>query len=498
MKKNLIIPALAVMLAVSCSNSGKPGKDKTIKFTFENAVSFYAEQGVENVSLAEYVSKNLEATSEYVTDYVETTGLLEARIYGSNKEEMDSFAEKCEDLGWVLTQDEYEDYSGTFGNSLAEITIADWTKEEDYECIRIGFSVQSAVWPKGQISKFFQLFEQTEYEVPALVAADGRFVASVYSQYGFSADGVMVSVTGATEAEINSYLTTTLPEAGWSVAGGIGTKVFEDLEGLATIAYAAQEDAFLVVLYFGLGPVPAAGFPSEAIAAAFEALEVQAFEIPAPASEGHTYEYQFDESNIDYKDYPNYCYDTMYINNMSEDQFNAYRGLLSTNGWATNSAQQPFMYQKHFDEGFTASIKLSWYSSDAYGEYCALTIYYIVTADPEPEPEPEPEPGSVTINGKAAAKYDAAGVTITLPDFSGFDQYIKTSNENEYGVYFQLSGNHVEDILKVMESSFDIPEADPDFGYMCTYKENSDILVVVGYNQSEDFTVISFLLPDKQ
>ena len=495
MKKNFIIPALAVMLAVSCSNSGKPGKDKTVKFKFEEAISFYSEQGVENVSLAEYVSKNLEATSEYVTDYVETTGLLEARIYGSSKEEMDSFAEKCESLGWVLTQDEYEDYSGTFGNSLAEITIADWTKEEDYECIRIGFSVQSAVWPKGQISKYFQLFEETEYEVPALVAANGRFVASIYSQYGFSADGVLVTVNGATAEEISTYLTTTLPQGGWNVASGIATKAFEELDGVATIAYAEQDNAFVVVLWFGLSPIPQEGFPSEAIAAAFKALEVQAFEIPAPASEGHTYEYKFDDSNIEYKDYPNYCYDTMYINNMSENQFNAYRELLGTNGWTTSSEEQPFMYQKHFDAGFTASIKLSWHSDESYGEYCALTIYYIVTADPEPEPEPQP--GDVTINGKAAAKYAAAGLTVTLPDFSSFDQFIASSEENDYGVYFHLTGDHVSDILAVMASSFDVPSTpDADFGYICAYKDNSDIVVTVGYSESEDKTVLSFYVPE--
>ena len=399
MKKSLIIPALAAMLAVSCNKGGTPGKkDDTIKFNFDDAIDFYTEVGqIPGVTLPDYVSANKEATMEYVLDHVEEEGILEARVHGSNTAEMQAYAQTCIEGGWALTKDDYGDYEGYFGNSLAILTIADWTLEaypsesNVYDCIRIFFEFElppSAEWPADEIENLFDYYGASYYEVPAFVAENATFATEVYSESGIYADGVMVTIEGTNEAEETTYMNTTLPEAGWEVLGGStysngqATKAFTELGGVATVAWLEYNGAYIVVMFFELGAIPSAGFPSEAIAAAFEALEVPAFEIPAPASEGHTYEYKFDESNINYKDYPTYCYDTMWINNMSEEQFNAYRTLLEGEGWETEQTAAPYDYFKHFENSFfTAHIKLSWTSDASFGEYAGLRIYYIVTED---------------------------------------------------------------------------------------------------------------------
>ena len=356
----------------------------------DEIVAFYESFGIEEVDLVDY--ETAEGSFQLLEDYTDLEeGFFALGVYDSSSEEMEAWAQALTLAGWNLTTDSYGDYSGLFGDTLAEIYIGNYIGMS-LDCIVIQFTIGvefSSEWPAEDISAIFEENEYQEYAFPAFVGEAATFYAETYLYWGLIPSAAQVTVRGATEEEISAFLTTTLPEAGWAVTGsaedGIATKVFEEYNGVATVEF-YDDDDFIILLDFGFSAIPGAEFPHEALAEAFEALGVTPFTIPEPDGEGYTYEYAFDEYNLDYVDYPNYCYDNMYINNMSEDQFNAYIEKLHDAGWEGEAnSSGAYELRKHFEEGFTATIRLSWYDSETYGQYASLRIYYIVEEDPSTE-----------------------------------------------------------------------------------------------------------------
>ena len=432
MRKGLITTlAVSALLAVSCSNGSSPAKEKGFKLT--EAVEFYAERGVSNVTIPNYVAEDKEATITFDESLIESNGWLKADIKGSTKEEMDAFADSLEDKGWTVGEGRYSgDYEAVFGDSLAHMYVENWL-QETAESIRLYFFVEEPLptaWPAQTISDIFDYYEADYFEVPAFVAADATFDAQVYSESGFYADGVYVKIDGATEAEVNTYLQTTLPGADWTVSGSslsegyLALKTFDALEGVANVSVLSYQGSIYVIMLFDLTPIPGSQFPHDAINAAFASLGLDAFPLVEPDGTGYTYEYEFDKSNIGLVDYPNYCYDTMWINNMSEEQFGAYRTKLETNGWTTTSTQIPYDYEKVFEDlGLRGKIQLSWSHSETYGDYAGLRIFYVA----------EQLPSKVWPAAKIAELLGEE-VTDVLPALTGYEDATFLVYKDAYGM----------------------------------------------------------------
>ena len=395
MKKALIAVIGATLLAVGCSNNKAASNKKS--FTFDDAITFYESFDINDVTLPKYKA-NKEATMEFYDDYLESDGMIEARISNSPRKEMLDYVKDLKSNGWSLTKDDAGDYSGYYKkNPLAEIMVADWTletyDEEDnvYDAIRIFFyhgAIPSPEWPEEGLQAIFAEYEEVYFEVPEFVGEDVLFTADVYLAYGIFPSGAMVVVSGATADEIDNYITTTLPGAGWTTTGdsayGTATKAFPELGGMASIQFGMDGYDFLIVLDFGFSQIPTESFPAEAIAAGFEALGLPAFTLVEPDGEGYTYNYQFDEYNLDYLDSPTLCYDYVYIHNVSPEEFTAYQTKLENNGWHTESEESPYQYYKHFaEERFTAHIRVRYDASSTGADSdITITIYYITEEDP--------------------------------------------------------------------------------------------------------------------
>ena len=397
MKKALIAIIGATLLAVGCSNN-KSSAPRSKKFTFNDAISYYESFNITGVTLPEYEAKNSKARAETVEDYLEDEELLEVRITYSPREEMVAYVTSLKKGGWSLTKDDNGDYYGTYKrNELAQIYVQDWTLEtydgDDniYDAIRIFFShgaIPSPEWPEEGLQSIFEEYDETYFEAPEFEGENALFTSEVYLYYGVFPTGAMVVVSGATAEEINNYLEVTLPGAGWSVQGdsayGTATKTFVDLGGVATIEFGTDGEDFLIILDFGLGQIPSETFPTEDIAAGFEALGLPAFPLIEPDGEGYTYNYQFDEYNLDYLDSPTLCYDYVYIHNVDPEEFAAYQTKLEINGWHTESEASPFDYYKHFEEQkITAHIRVKYIESETGADSdITITVYYIVEEDP--------------------------------------------------------------------------------------------------------------------
>lgn len=257
-------------------------------------------------------------------------------------------------------------------------------------------------WPEELVKLIFVINDADYFDVPAFEAANATFEVDTYLYWGILPYGAQVLVYGATEAEIAAY-EAKLEAAGWDydAESGSATKAFPELDGIATIgAFAVdpeideetqevvEEGYYAIIPLFSLDAIPTETWPAEKIAAAFDTLGLPAFEIPAPTSTGHTFEYRFDKGNLEYADEtePYYCYDNLYINNMSAEQFAAYGETLNAAGWEGTASAGGSNFTKHNDSAkATAQIKLAWTSSESYGDYATLRIYYVMSPDPSPD-----------------------------------------------------------------------------------------------------------------
>lgn len=396
MKKGLVAILGATLLAVSCSNNKAP---QGRSFTFNEGIEYYESLGIDGVKLPKYKVSSKNAQFDVIDDYLEEYDLLEVRVYDSPRQEMLDWVKDLKSAGWKLSKDDNGDYDGYFkANNLAQIQVQDWTlatyDEEDniYDCIRIFFGhapIPGPEWPTQDLQALFEEYDADYYDVPAFVGENALFTAEEYLFWGMYVTGAMVVVSGATDAEIETYISTTLPGAGWTVEGdadyGEATKAFEDIGGVATIEFGMDEDEFLIVLNFELSQLPLEEFPATEIAAGFEALGLPAFTLVVPNYEGITFNYTFDDGNLDYLDSPNYCYDYLKINNMTLEMFADYLSKMEANGWSTTDTELPYNYYKHFEDlKLTAHIRLSHNISDEEGATgtITVTIYYISEADP--------------------------------------------------------------------------------------------------------------------
>ena len=404
MKKGLVALLGATLLIASCGKANNNGKksdpvDDRLAFTFDEAIEYYDALGITGVTLPDYRAAKEEAEYEVIEEWLEEYDMLEIRVLNSPRKEMTEFVSSLKKSGWKLEKDDNGDYEGYFKkNSYAEISVQDWTlatyDEEDniYDCIRIFFEhapIPGPEWPVEDLQRIFENNDADYFEIPALVSESALFYADEYLYYGVYVIGAMVVVSGATDDELDAYVETTLPGAGWDVTGdseyGSATKAFVELDGVASIEFGMDEDEFLVVLEFGLSQLPLEEFSAQQIAAAFEELGLPAFTLVAPDYEGITFNYAFDDGNLDYLDNPNYCYDYLKINNMTLETFADYISKMEANGWSTTDTALPYNYYKHFEDlKLTAHIRVNHNIGSEEGAkgIVTITIYYISELDP--------------------------------------------------------------------------------------------------------------------
>jgi hypothetical protein len=235
--------------------------------------------------------------------------------------------------------DEFGDMYYTSPNSEYQVNPWDATLYDigNYIIIDVYPYVEPVTsWPTEEIAEFFEEAEATLYDVPAFVAANATFKTSEYLYMGYFPYGVEVDIIGATEDEIDAYLGTTLPGAGWTVdlEQGTATKTFEELDGVATLAFGSLSSGFGMILPYTLDPIPSEEWPTEKVAALVET-----------ASEGsETVVPSFDQGDY-YTVYPSSTGGTVYVGG-EDTLLEAYVAVLQAANWtavagATNTYDSP-------------------------------------------------------------------------------------------------------------------------------------------------------------
>ena len=248
---------------------------------------------------------------------------------------------------------------GEHTNAAEEKFVADWPE----------YTPEPAVWPAEEVAAVIEtLAPGSTTVVPPL---DG---GEAYEWY----NSKELDVTGP--SSLFETYAGILTAANWTALDSRNfVSPAEDIN--INLYYRSSYECLEIV--FSAYTAPSASFPSAALAAAFETLGVPAFTITEPDGEGYTFEYEFDDSNLYFLDYPAYCYDDMKINNMSQEQFDAYRTKLGTDGWVEEVSGSYYYYSKHFEsQKMTAQIRLSYASATSVA---TLRIYYVAEADPLPE-----------------------------------------------------------------------------------------------------------------
>lgn len=96
------------------------GTEVVTSCSFEEAVEFFATNGIEDVDIPDYEGEGFRVSSEF--DDEGGAYLLQV----SSAEEMATFVTDMSEAGWVLEENAYGDYSGVFGTTLAYVSIENW------------------------------------------------------------------------------------------------------------------------------------------------------------------------------------------------------------------------------------------------------------------------------------------------------------------------------------------------------------------------------------
>ena len=330
-------------------------------------------------------SAYMDYVEEYGYDYMRDYIYSRIYIYGLDAAAFETYCGQFTSAGWTLTPGEgANDWDFYASKTIEEAGVANIKLgfTDNYVAIHIEHllgPIPAKEWPAEDIAALFEANQADLYEFPAFSGEDVTFLAKEYLLYGMFPYGVDVYVYGATEEEIDTFMTVTLPGAGWEVneAKTMASKVFESLNGVANVQFILEDGVLDIYLPYGLSQIPAAEFPSEDLADAFEQLGVTPFTIPGPEGEGFSYEYEFDDYNLSCVDDPDYCYDYLYINNMSSEQFSGYVTQLSEAGWTYTEDDGDYTFTKEFGEKLAKFMM--WHTeSETYGNYATLKIFYVM------------------------------------------------------------------------------------------------------------------------
>ena len=158
--------------------------EKFDSFPQDDVAAFFEAQGIEGVTTADYAT---EAENAYFTfsDYSDDPdgAHAEVLVYNSTYEEMTAFAEALAPA-WSLEADEWGDYYGYFGETLAHVAIVDWS--DYYGYISIEFSVEEK-------PSFMTAEDAINYIADYIGGQPQEIEEGVYALYGaFSAASLSV------------------------------------------------------------------------------------------------------------------------------------------------------------------------------------------------------------------------------------------------------------------------------------------------------------------
>ena len=138
-------------------------------FSFSEVVAMFAEEGI-TVSIPNFEgSKDIEEEHEGSAYYFDN----------ATREEMEAFADSLTKAGWALSQDEYEDYAGYYGQTRAWVSVQDWIDWGEYIRVTFGFDPEPvAEFPYTDLNAFL-----AEYELGFTIESSIVFPGSPYTIY---------------------------------------------------------------------------------------------------------------------------------------------------------------------------------------------------------------------------------------------------------------------------------------------------------------------------
>lgn len=227
--------------ATSSSQQGGSGSTSTSStpqtqtISFASIVSAFASEGVTGVVIPDYVGG---------TSYTLEEGVY--YIKGSSNAEMQTFASSMKSAGWVLGTDEYGDYSGSFGNTRAQVYIGDYTAESQAAIIvQFQLGVEpTAAFPTAAVNEFLTTyslgFTLSESVVAQLTDPSGSGYATTT---GVDTSGtyhyICVQVSGDVASAWKAALDSTVTSAGYEWNDTYGCYVNDD-EHEVQIGYASN------------------------------------------------------------------------------------------------------------------------------------------------------------------------------------------------------------------------------------------------------------------
>ena len=190
----------------SSNTSSKTTSPEHIEISFDDIVADYAEEGVV-VSIPYYIG------NESVT-YEANQGVY--YIYNSTNDEMQEFAANLIASRWVLEEDSYGDYSGSYLDTRASVYVGDYLEIDGYECIVVSFGyLPSETFPSETIASDLASVGVTDI-VPVFTGSAKGF--DYYSEAGERQLTIYVSDDSTESATINRYKND-LTIAGYTEAG---------------------------------------------------------------------------------------------------------------------------------------------------------------------------------------------------------------------------------------------------------------------------------------
>ena len=275
--------------------------------SFEEEIAAFAEAGYE-VEIPDYEGEG------FSVEYNENYGYY--LFHGSDAEEMQAYAAALAEAGWVLETDEYGDYSGTFGDSLASVYLGDYTAEEDYEGILLQFFV----------------------DVPAVESVNFDDVVSAYAQAGielsipdFEGEELKLDVengtfyvVGATIEELQAF-EKALEEAGWTLEypylddyGWYDAKGHYGENELCTIEIGDYVSYGYVSINFGVPAVPTSSLSFEDVVSAYAQ---EGIELSIPDFEGESFTVEYDDG-------------IYWITGATSEELETFENALAEAGWS--------------------------------------------------------------------------------------------------------------------------------------------------------------------
>ena len=226
-------PEAPLSMVREAEESEEPAAEpEVVKFSFEDEVAFFADNGIEDVVIADYEGVDLNDLGETCEHF----------FYGSSLEEMASYVAAMKLAGWNLEADTYGDYSGCFGDTFAKVYIYDYYGYG----IGVTFSIFEPlkVLPAAEISDFLADYYAFGVVVPELDLSE----TEAYFETEEYQDNYIVYATGVDAEDIDAYRAL-LEDAGWILTYSdeeYGEYQYQFVETLACVYLGDYEDYWVI------------------------------------------------------------------------------------------------------------------------------------------------------------------------------------------------------------------------------------------------------------